>query len=250
MNAVVGIAAAGQGGLAITAEIADRRVCAVRVSSTRPTHLSRLFIGRPAQEAPLLAGRIFSLCGVSHRVVAQRAIASARDTPVSIGRHREEELALTADRLGGMLRSNVILTLDSAASPDLGQLRAVGEMLSLSRDLSTEALARAEENSVDRQRTKALRQRLCALGRELGLSTTPKGEETAAPLAFESLHREFAVGEILAVGVPDALSEADDLEIMRRMRAEGASFAALPSLGAGRRRISRRERLSHASKRV
>jgi uptake hydrogenase large subunit len=47
MNAVAA-AAAGQGGLAITAEVADERVCAVRVSSMRPTNLSRLFIGRPA----------------------------------------------------------------------------------------------------------------------------------------------------------------------------------------------------------
>jgi len=86
MNAVVGAVAASQGALAITADVADERVCAVCVTSSRPTHLSRLFIGRPAQEAPLLAERIFSLCGVSHRVVAARAIARSRSSPMASAR--------------------------------------------------------------------------------------------------------------------------------------------------------------------
>ena len=58
MNAPVDVGAAGHGGLAIVVEIADDRVCSVRVVSTRPTNLARLFVDRPAEEAPLLAERI------------------------------------------------------------------------------------------------------------------------------------------------------------------------------------------------
>jgi uptake hydrogenase large subunit len=231
MNAFVGVTAAGKSALAITAEVADERVCAVRVASTRPTHLSCLFIGRPAQEAPQLAERIFSLCGVSHRVVAARAIASAREEPISAKSNREETIALIAERLSATLRSNVILALDGdAAGADLDHIRAVGELLSLLRDLCAAAQARYAEASVNRKKTKALIRNIRALGRDL-YGRTPRAD--AGPVSrfpFERLEREFAAGDSFPVAPPDPLSDADDLAIMQRMRSEGASFAAMPSL--------------------
>ena len=78
MNAASDLGALGPGALSIVADIADDRVCSVRVVSSRPTHLTRLFIGRPAKEIPILAERIYSLCGLSHAIAATRAIAEAR----------------------------------------------------------------------------------------------------------------------------------------------------------------------------
>jgi len=46
MNSASDLGALGPGALSIVAEIADERVCSVRVVSSRPTHLTRLFIGR------------------------------------------------------------------------------------------------------------------------------------------------------------------------------------------------------------
>ncbi len=230
MNAVVGAVAASQGGLAITAEVADERICAVRVSSTRPTNLSLLFIGRPAQEAPLLAERIFSLCGVSHRVVAARALAIARQEPVCPRRNREEAIALIADSLSAALRSNMILALDGdAARSDLDHIRAVGELLSLLRDLRSETEARSAEGSESRKKAKALIRNIRALGRDLYARAPQAGMGPAFRFPSERLEREF-VADSFTVAPPDALGDADDLEVMQRMRMEGASFAVMPSL--------------------
>ena len=231
MNAVVGAVAASQGGLAITAEVADERICAVRVSSTRPTNLSRLFIGRPAQEAPLLAERIFSLCGVSHRVVAARALAIARQEPVCPRRNREEAIALIADSLSVALRSNMILALDGdAARSDLDHIRAVGELLSLLRDLRSETEARSAEGGESRKKAKALIRNIRALGRDLYAQGPQAERGSASRFPFERLEREFAAGDSFTVGPPDDLGDADDLEVMQRMRTEGASFTVMPSL--------------------
>jgi uptake hydrogenase large subunit len=230
MNAVAA-AAAGQGGLAITAEVADERVCAVRVSSMRPTNLSRLFIGRPAQEAPLLAERIFSLCGVSHRVVAARAIARARQEPVCPSRNREEAIALVADGLSGALRANMILALDGdAARSDLDHIRAVGELLSLLRDLCSKTEARFAGGSENRENSRALIRNIRALGRDLYARRPQSGAGPASRFPFERLKREFVAGDSFTVAPPDALGDADDLDVMQRMRTEDASFAAMPSL--------------------
>jgi len=68
---------AGAGSLVHRAEIADERVCSVRVVSSRPTHLTRLFIAVRRRNT-ILAERIYSLCGLSHAIVATRAIGAAR----------------------------------------------------------------------------------------------------------------------------------------------------------------------------
>jgi coenzyme F420-reducing hydrogenase alpha subunit len=231
MNAVVAAAAAGRGGLAITAEVADERVCAVRISSTRPTNLSRLFIGRPAQEAPLLAERIFSLCGVSHRIVAARAIASARQEPVCPSRDREQAIALVADGLSAALRANMILALDGDADrSDLDHIRAVGELLSLLRDLCSEIQGRSAEGGDNRKKPKAVIRNIRALGRDLYARGPQSGAGPASRFPFERLEREFIDGDSFTVAPPDALGDTDDWEVMQRMRTEDASFAALPSL--------------------
>ncbi len=231
MNAVVDVSAAGPGGLAITAEIADERVCAVRISSTRATNLSRLFIGRPAQEAPILAERIFSICGASHRVVAARAIARARGEPVSAPRNRRETIALIADRLGASLRSNTILTLQMGASAtDLHLIRRISELLSLLRDLSAEALAPSQSAGVNDASLTLPIERICSLARALGFLTPRDEAASNGRRAFEVLEREFAASESFAVAPPDALGDADDAEVMRRLRMEGSSYGAAPSL--------------------
>ncbi|HTO79305.1 MAG TPA: hypothetical protein VMJ31_05970, partial [Methylocystis sp.] len=231
MNAVVGAVAASQGALAITADVADERVCAVCVTSSRPTHLSRLFIGRPAQEAPLLAERIFSLCGVSHRVVAARAIARARQEPICARRNRGEAIALIADGIGAALRSNMILALDGdAGRSDLDHIRAVGDLMSLLRDLCSATEARASERSENRKKTKALIRNIRALGVAL-YARGPQAERgPTSRFPFERLEKEFAAGDSFRVAPPDSLGDADDLEVMQRMRREGASFAAMPYL--------------------
>ena len=52
----------------------------------------------------------------------------------------------------------------------------------------------------------------------------------ASRFAFEPLEREFGASESFTVAAPDSLGDADDAQVMRKIRAEGASFAASPSL--------------------
>ena len=228
MNAIAGAAGAGQDSLTIRVAFADARVCAVRISSTRATHLSRLFLGRPAQEAPLLAHRIFALCGVSHRLVAARAIASARGAPISTRRNRLETTALIAEKLSASLQSNLILALQANASminPNL--IRPVSELLSLARELYCEALARCERENSDSGAARSLIGEICARGRDLSLR---KPQASASGSAFESLEKEFAGSENLTAVAPDPLGDADDDEVLQGIRDKGSSFAANPSL--------------------
>ena len=228
MNAITGAAGTGQDCLTIRVALADARVCAVRISSTRATHLSRLFIGRPAQEAPLLAQRIFALCGVSHRLVAARAIASARGEPISARRNRLETTALIAERLSASLQSNLILSLEAGAgmiNPEL--IPPVSDLLSLARELYGEALACSERESLDCGKTRSRIDEICARGRNLFLRELQAGTSGSV---FNPLEKEFAGSENLTAVAPDPLGDDDDDEVLQGIRDNGASFAANPSL--------------------
>ena len=233
MNPPLGMGASGLGGLAIAVEIADDRVCSVRIVSTRPTNLTRLFIGRPAAEAPLLAERIFSLCGASHRVVAARAIASARNETICVKRSQAQTVTLLADRLGGILRSNMIMALHGGgAMIDIGLVRPLGEVLSLARELGVEAFSRSFASGVDRKMIRSLIRQLCALGRDHALCPQRDGAPSrpAGGSAFAPFAKELEAGAPLPFSAPDALADADDPAVLERMRADGEAFAATPSL--------------------
>ncbi|HXY59306.1 MAG TPA: nickel-dependent hydrogenase large subunit [Methylocystis sp.] len=233
MNAPVDVGAAGHGGLAIVVEIADDRVCSVRVVSTRPTNLARLFVDRPAEEAPLLAERIFSLCGASHRVVAARAVASARNGTICVRRSQAQTVTLIADRLGGTLRSNMILALHGGdAMTDIALIRPLGEILSLARELGVEAFSSSFASASDRKTMRSLIRQICALGRDHALCPQREGAPLApsGDSAFEPLARALEAGSPLPFSVPDALGDTDDSAILERVRAGGDAFAAAPSL--------------------
>jgi uptake hydrogenase large subunit len=233
MTPPVGTGASGHGGLEIAVEIADDRVCSVRIVSTRPTNLTRLFVGRPAAEAPLLAERIFSLCGASHRVVASRAVASARNETICVKRSQAQTVALLADRLGGTLRSNMILALHGgSAAIDISLVRPLGEILTLARELAVESLSRSFASGVDRKMIRSLIRQACALGRDHALCPPRDGapSRSAGESAFAPLAQDLEAGAPLPFTAPDALSDADDPAVLQRMRADGETFAATPSL--------------------
>jgi uptake hydrogenase large subunit len=221
----------GPGALSIAVEIADARISSVRVGSTRRTSLARLFIGRPAEEAPMLAERLFSLCGVSHRVAARRAIAAARNEPTGAERVRAENVALAADRVNGTLRSNLIIALQgSSVVPDLGRIRTLGEILSRARELSASALANSSTKGPGPATMKSSIREIASLCREHALlaqygAVVAPAEESL----FDLLQKEFSRSG-LETAVPDALSADDDAEILKSLRGDGESFAATPSL--------------------
>jgi uptake hydrogenase large subunit len=233
MNAAAGLSAIGPGALAITVQVAGGEISAVRVASTRPTNLARLLVDRASDEAPLLAERIFSLCGVSHRVVAARAIAAARGEAICARRVQGEAIALHADRVSGALRSTMILALQgSRAALDAGRIRPLGEILALARDLSALTLAKAVPLGSNRMAVKTLIRTICALGREHALPARWGGliQSHADSSLFAILEGDFADCVGFAAKAPDVLDAMDDAEILEHMRRQAAAFAAAPSL--------------------
>jgi hypothetical protein len=67
-----------EGELVVRVTCASGRVSAASARAERPRVAGRLFGGRPADEAPLLAGALFAICGRSQSVAAQAAIEAAR----------------------------------------------------------------------------------------------------------------------------------------------------------------------------
>jgi len=209
------LGALGPGAISIIVELADDRVCSVRVRSSRPVHLTRLFLGRPAAEIPPLAGRLFSLCGAAHAFAAASAIAAARGEEKQLA--RQSLLALDCERLAETLRALATLA-DDALPP-----AALREILALTREL-------AADEPRDRR---AIAARLRGETARLGLPDDPA---TAAPTAgapFAQLWRELESGFAIAAGAPDGLRPEDDALVLDGIRTQGESFAAAPSI-AGR----------------
>jgi uptake hydrogenase large subunit len=233
VNASVGFGALGPGALAIAAEIADGRISSVRVASTRPANLARLFVGREAKEAPTLAERLFSLCGVSHRVAAQRAVAVALGETLCMRRREAETLALLGDKVSATLRAMAIFAFDEGGGPrpDIGAIRPISEILLLARELCVQTLPSPGAEGPNRSAVRSLTTQICALGADLGLPMR-RDAALADPKKnglFDHLWRRLSARGFGAA-VPDALCAADDAAVLQRMRAAGDSFAAAPAL--------------------
>ena len=175
MNAASDFGALGPGALSIVAEIADDRVCSVRVVSSRPTHLTRLFIGRPAEEIPVLAERIYSLCGLSHAIVATRAIGAARGAASRAQSNQAQSIALLSERISELLRSSVTLALheNDAMRLDAGAMRPLAEVFSLTRDLLALAKSSRLTTASDRDAVRSIVEKIGARARILGLPGDP-----------------------------------------------------------------------------
>jgi len=234
MNAAGGFSALGPGGLSIAAEIADDRVCSVRVVSSRSTRLTRLFIGRPAEEIPILAERIYSLCGLSHAVAATRAIAAARGETFGAQNIRAQSIALLSERISESLRSNVTLALheNDAMRLDAGTMRPLAEVFSLTRNLLALAKTNRLSAASDRDDLRAVIENICNRLQRLGFPSNPDtlGARPAAGSWFRLLWRESVRDESFAANIPDALDAEDDTEVLARLRSDGEAFAAAPSL--------------------
>lgn len=234
MKASSDLGALGPGALSIVAEVADDRVCSVRVVSSRPTHLTRLFIGRPAEEIPVLAERIYSLCGLSHAIVATRAIAEARAEGSRAQGDQAQGVALLSERISEILRSSVTLALheNDALRLDAGAMRPLAEVFSLTRDLLALAKTSRLSAAPDRDSSRSIIEKIAARARILGLPGDPDmlGARPAAASWFGLLWTEFDRDEGFAAHVPDVLDADDDPAVLARLRSDGEAFAAAPSL--------------------
>jgi hypothetical protein len=194
----------GAGAISIAVETADDRICSVLLRSSRPAGLARLFRGRPAEEAPLLAERLHALCGVAHGHAAAAAIAAAR------GRRARPSSAtnirLLSERIGETLRSSAAMT----GAPPPQPLR---DLLSLTRAISLDP-RRADGGALE------------ALALALGL-----GEHSPRPdTLFGALWRACATESTPAAETPDALAARDDATVLAGLRRDGERFSREPQI--------------------
>lgn len=234
MNAPIGFGALGPGAISIVAELADDRICSVRIGSSRPTHLARLFISRPAQEIPVLVERLYSLCGFSHAMAATHAIAAARGEAHAVER-APQTIGLLCERLSETLRSSMTSTVrrGDAFALDEKAIRPLREILSLTRELTVLAVTDPFASAQNHSAGTLLIQRIRAVADELGLSTRPQAAPPTKNSLFGRLWRELESDRGFAASVPDALGAEDDAAILDGLRRNGERFAAAPWL-AGR----------------
>ena len=67
-----------EGELVVRVSTAGGRVSGASARAERPRVAGRLFAGRPADEAPVLAGTLFAICGRSQAIGSRTAVDAAR----------------------------------------------------------------------------------------------------------------------------------------------------------------------------
>jgi coenzyme F420-reducing hydrogenase alpha subunit len=215
------------GSVTIDVAVANCRVQTVRIESTRPTTVARLFVGRPTDDIPALAERLFSLCGRSHRLAAGRAAAAALDRPVGQARRTADAIGLAAERIAETLRGTVLddAMPDAEVDPDVVVL--LREALSAARTLMMHGLSDGKNGSVH---APALVARLAKAMR--GLGVLPASPDLAPdPRTPIGRLLQQAEGETAFLArTPDMLTEADDRDVVKALRTQGESFAAAPVL--------------------
>jgi hypothetical protein len=124
--------------------VARGRVCAVEVKAERPRGLARLFDGREPNQAPELAGQLFSLCGFSQSSASLLAIAEARGEPLSTDRKRDLAVGIFAERVFETLRALVMQWPTGPAGRHSGDAaRGLRQALAASQTLVARARAQA-----------------------------------------------------------------------------------------------------------
>lgn len=231
MNARSGFGALGPGAISIAAEAADGRICSVRIVSSRPTNLTRLFIGRPAQEIPALAERLYSLCGLAHALAATQAIAAARGAnPPAHG----STIGLLCERLSETLRSSATAAVSRSDAYALDELalRPLRDMLALTRELASTARVASSSAAPNHAPARGLIERIYAAAEQLGLHTR-LADARAAPRKgslFGELWEEMRGDQGFTAHAPDALAAEDDAAILRELRRDSENFVAAPWL--------------------
>ena len=215
------------GSVTIEIAVANRRVQTVRICSTRPTTVARLFIGRAADDIPTLAERLFALCGRSHRLAASRAVAAALDQPVDQARRTADAMGLAAERIAETLRGTVLGDAMPDARVDPAVVMLLREALSAARTLMMHGLSDGKNSAVH---APALVARLAGAMHELGV---PNAAPNLAPDRRTPIGRLLleAEGETAFLArTPDMLTEADDRDVIEALRTHGENFAAAPVL--------------------
>jgi len=219
--------ALGAGAIRIDVTVSRGQVCAVELTGNRPQGLSRMFVGRRPEDAPVLAGQLFSLCGFSQSIAARLAVLRAAGLAMDTDERRTAAAGLLAERAFETLRA-LVLHWPSSRVTNLAATAGVHLREALAASQTIIAGARAGSRSLADLALAATRLEHAAgaLGIPLQGSVPARGTLCAAILDETRQERIFRRRR------PDSLTARDDGEVLNHLVHE-TGYAALPYL-AGR----------------
>ncbi|UWU25716.1 hydrogenase assembly protein HupF (plasmid) [Rhizobium sp. CB3060] len=183
-----------------------------------------MFIGRRPEEAPVLAGRVFSLCGYSQSVAARLAILNAAGLPMPIEEQLTTIAGLLAQRIFETLRA-LILHWPSSMSASL--VACAGKYLRGALAASQAIIGESREKKVNPGALAANARRLAAAAEGLGIAKDGglSADSSACAVIFQNIKddRTFSGRR------PDPLTAADDAEVVAHL-CKDAPYCALPHL--------------------
>ncbi|WOS67144.1 MULTISPECIES: nickel-dependent hydrogenase large subunit [Sinorhizobium] len=213
-----------QGTISIAVTVSGGVASSVAVKTNRPQGLTRIFVGRRAEEAPTLARQLFSLCGFSQSVASRLAVLNAADLPMGEGERVAAAAGLHAERIFETLRAP-ILHWPSPLPSELA--RVAGRCLRQAQAASQEIIAQASSGKTNPQHLALAVARLCSVARAIGVSDP--GDMPLPGSACAAMLQDIVDDRVFADRRLDALTVEDDPEVIARLRDE-PDYTNLPDL--------------------
>ena len=203
----------------VTVWLAGATIADVSIQPRSRPSLTRLFAGKPAASLIAVLPRLFSLCSVAHQVAFLSAIEAAQGRQATPETAHHRLTAVVAERLTELLRSLFLgrLALDP---PSAAAVRAMMQ--------ATTVLGGASEGASEDLRREAVAQIKATLG-ALGIAGEGGALVPGSALAVLIGHCEQAALSPPPTE-PSFLSAADDLDVIKRLLAEGAAYSDAPAL--------------------
>lgn len=214
----------GAGTIRIDVTVSRSLACSVAVGASRPQGLTRMFVGRRPEEAPALAGQVFSLCGFAQSVASRLAVLNAADLPINDEERLGAGAGLLAERIFETLRALVLqwpLPLRQAVAA------AAGKHLREALGASQAIIMQAKAGSIDRAHFEAAAARLKGAATALGVPH--EGGMPMTGTACAAMLRDIEQDTVFAGRSPDPLTAAEDAEVVARLCTE-ARYGSMPHL--------------------
>ncbi|THK33637.1 hydrogenase assembly protein HupF [Ensifer sp. MPMI2T] len=213
------------GTIRIDVTVSRALACSVAVKVDRPRRLARMFVDRRAEEAPALAGRVFSLCSFSQSLASRIAVLNATDMPMSDEECMAAGAGLLAERIFETLRP-VVLHWPTPLPNNMKVFagRKLREALAASQAI----VSQARSGQIAKDSLASDAGRLFAAAHALG--TPHDGDAPVLGSVLDAMLQDLGdVADFSAQRSPEALSADDDAEVITRLCDE-PDFASSPHL--------------------
>lgn len=214
----------GAGTIRIDVTVSRALACSVAVKANRPKGLARMFVGGPADEAPALAGQVFSLCGFAQSLASRIAVLNATSTPMSDEERMAAGTGLLAERIFETLRP-LILHWPTPLAEKMadGAGRLLREALAASRAI----VSQARSGKIAKDSLAIDASRLSAAAHALGIPHD--GDRPVAGSVLAAMLQDLGDVADFAQQTPEPLTADDDAEVITRLCDE-PDFVRMPHL--------------------